>query len=528
MNKDPYKVSWFMYILEAAFDYYLSVMVTGAYLARLTTQIGISDALTGIIASLGAFASCFQVLAIFLFSNRRVKKPLSMLYPVARLGSLMLYAVPFLPASVRTKTVLFMGLLFMGQLLTNAINAPKINWFMSLVDDKKRGNFTANKEIVTLLGYMVFSLVMGNAVDRLTEAGREEESFLLCAAVVFTLTALHTLTLLISREKPPKEKDALPLGRLLRELVRDTRVLKVVLVSVLWTVATHVTMPFESTYRIKELGFSMTFISAVTMASSFVRILVSKPLGRYADRHSFTAMLNFCFVAALASFLEGDASFAVEKFVYRLQPGDAVIVRPNERHHCILNTHSVHKFLCLWFNTASELLFQDFLTYEYGENSHIVPDLQTKEKLLGIYATLKEAGLREDTYRQFFTTLELLDIFRKFLPSARHPHALPQLLTQILGDMDENFRSIRSLEQLCENYFISTSTLNRLFRRYLGTSPGLYLESKRLAHSRLLLKRGETVLDACLESGFPDCSNYIRLFKKHFGMTPGQYKNTQL
>lgn len=305
MNKDPYKVSRFMYILEAAFDYYLSVMVTGAYLARLTTQIGISDALTGIIASLGAFASCFQVLAIFLFSNRRVKKPLSMLYPVARLGSLMLYAVPFLPASVRTKTVLFMGLLFIGQLLTNAINAPKINWFMSLVDDKKRGNFTASKEIVTLLGYMVFSLVMGNAVDRLTEAGREEESFLLCAAVVFTLTTLHTLTLLISREKPPKEKDALPLGRLLRELVRDTRVLKVVLVSVLWTVATHVTMPFESTYRIKELGFSMTFISAVTMASSFVRILVSKPLGRYADRHSFTAMLNFCFVAALASFLVG-------------------------------------------------------------------------------------------------------------------------------------------------------------------------------------------------------------------------------
>ncbi len=82
-EKDIYKTSRFMYILEAAFEYFISLMVAGAYLARLTTEIGMSDAMTGIISSLGSLASCFQIAAIFLFANRNVKKPLSILYPIA-------------------------------------------------------------------------------------------------------------------------------------------------------------------------------------------------------------------------------------------------------------------------------------------------------------------------------------------------------------------------------------------------------------------------------------------------------------
>ena len=67
----------------------------------------------------------------------------------------------------------------------------------------------------------------------------------------------------------------------------------------------------------------------------------------------------------------------------------------------------------------------------------------------------------------------------------------------------------------------------RLFKEHLNTTPKTYLESKRLVHSQILLKEGKSVLDACMESGFPDYSNYIRLFKRRFGVTPKQYKDSQ-
>ena len=46
-NKDIYKTSRVLYIIEAALEYFISLVVTGAYLAKLAESIGISDALTG-------------------------------------------------------------------------------------------------------------------------------------------------------------------------------------------------------------------------------------------------------------------------------------------------------------------------------------------------------------------------------------------------------------------------------------------------------------------------------------------------
>ena len=64
-----------------------------------------------------------------------------------------------------------------------------------------------------------------------------------------------------------------------------------------------------------------------------------------------------------------------------------------------------------------------------------------------------------------------------------------------------------------------------MFRKYLKTSPKSYLETKRLAYSRILLRQGKSVVDACAESGFSDYSNYIRLFKRRFGITPNKYRD---
>jgi AraC-like DNA-binding protein len=101
---------------------------------------------------------------------------------------------------------------------------------------------------------------------------------------------------------------------------------------------------------------------------------------------------------------------------------------------------------------------------------------------------------------------------------------VPTVLTQILKYINENFKKIQDTYEIVSKFFISKSTLLRLFKKYLSTTPKLYLETKKLAFSRILLKRGESVQDACFLSGFTDYSNYIRLFKNRFNITPGKYK----
>ena len=51
MEKDIYKTSRTMYIIEAGLEYLISILFADAFLATLTSSLGISDSLTGIISS---------------------------------------------------------------------------------------------------------------------------------------------------------------------------------------------------------------------------------------------------------------------------------------------------------------------------------------------------------------------------------------------------------------------------------------------------------------------------------------------
>lgn len=222
--------------------------------------------------------------------------------------------------------------------------------------------------------------------------------------------------------------------------------------------------------------------------------------------------------------IEGDVSFLVEDSTYKLSPGDVIIAKPNEIHNCILNTKSVHKHICFNFDCPSDPIFSEFTKHEFGKDNRISPSKADKERLFVLYPEITKAGMEQNERRVFYLTLEMLDILSKNI-SANAPHKLmPPLMLDIISDINENFTEISNLSYFTNKYYVSQSTLNRMFRVYLHTSPKLYLDTKRLAYSRVLLKEGKSVLDACTQAGFSDCSNYIRLFKKYFSVTPGKYR----
>ena len=302
-EQDIYKKSRILYIIEAALEYFISIAVGGAYLATLTEYLGFSDSLTGILTSFVSLGCGFQIVAIFLANKKPVKRWVTILHTLNQLFFAIVYVIPVFDFNPQAKTVLFVASLLMGHILNNIVNAPKINWYMSLVDNKKRGRFTANKEIISLLSGMLFTLGLGVVVDYFEAIGDLRTSFIVCGIGVGLLMLGHTFTLLFSKEKPeetaPEQSN---IKETLLGLVKDKNLLKVVLISVLWNIASYATTPFYGTYKKKELGFTMTFISILSIVTAVVRSLFSRPMGRYADKHSFSKMLNICFSLATVAF----------------------------------------------------------------------------------------------------------------------------------------------------------------------------------------------------------------------------------
>ena len=302
-NRDEYALSRFLYILEAALEYFISLLVTGAYLAKITSAIGMSDTLTGILTSFVSLGFGFQIIAVFLANKRPVKRWVTLLHCLNQLAFALIYFIPLAPIAREMKNFLFVAFLLIGYILTNVVNSPKINWFMSLVEDKRRGAFTANKEMVSLIGGMIFSFSMGYVIDNLESAGNINGAFVVCGVSIFVLMLLHSATLIFSKEKPVEANEVCSVKQLLKELLTDKNLFKVILVSVLWSVVNYASTPFYGSYQIKELGFTMTFVSILSAAYAIVRTIFSRPMGKFADKYSFAKMLNICFSIALAGFI---------------------------------------------------------------------------------------------------------------------------------------------------------------------------------------------------------------------------------
>ncbi len=297
-DKDPYKSSRLLYIIEAALEYFVSLSVSSVYLAKITAYLGLSDSLTGVLSSFVSLGCGFQLIAIFLANKRPVKRWVTFGHIASQLLFALLFIVPITELSATVKAVLFVAVLLTGHIIHNIINASKIDWYMSLVDNKKRGRFTANKEIVSLLSGMAFSYGFGAMMDSFEAKGDMRSAFLACGLVLFVLMLLHSLTLIFSKERPAEQATEYErVGDSIKE-----NLFKIIFIPVLWNIANYATISFTGTYQTKELAFSMTFVSVVIMIGSFVRAIFSRTMGKFADKYSFSKMLSVCFTIAAVAF----------------------------------------------------------------------------------------------------------------------------------------------------------------------------------------------------------------------------------
>ena len=223
--------------------------------------------------------------------------------------------------------------------------------------------------------------------------------------------------------------------------------------------------------------------------------------------------------------LGGETEFYVGGRVYSLRPGDALVIKPNVLHHCVLPKGRLFEFICCWADCDTPLLSP----LDCLPSPLVKPDDEGRAEILDCAEYLAlgyPEGEQLKTYAFIMRLLSALEENGRGQSDSGQPSYFPEsrALTEILVDVNANFSEIASVKELAARHFVSTSTLGRLFSCYLRTTPGLYLETCRLAAARTYLTEGASVSEAALKAGFSDESNFIRLFKTRFSCTPGEYR----
>jgi len=299
---DQYRRSRQLYIVEAALEYLVSILVTGSFFATLTKQLGMSDSLTGILSSVISLGCLFQLFSVAL--RRKKWKPFVLVMSILnQLLFFALYIIPLAGGSSKLRTGVFVAVIFIAYLLYYIAHPKKVYWLMSLVDDGSRGIFTAHKEMVSLVAGMIFSFLMGALVDHFTQSGQTSMAFILSAAVMLILIVLHTVVMASTDERPMPEPGKKCITENIKDVISNKNILSVTVIFILYYISTYCASPFYGTYTINELGLNLKYVAILSMAGSISRIMVSVFWGRYADRNSFAAMIEKCFVILAISYL---------------------------------------------------------------------------------------------------------------------------------------------------------------------------------------------------------------------------------
>ena len=357
-----YRRSRGAYKAQCTFEYFISILAADAFLAKLLKDIGVSDAATGVISSLVSFSFLFQFLTLA-FADRltKVKKPVMAFDTVSQLLFMSIYFVPFLPLSVKAKTALVTAVLLGAYFCLYVILSVCYKWGNSFVEPGRRGRYSATKEMISLLSGVFFTLAVGFTVDKFEAAGNLRGVFLFLAGCMFAVCCCNfgSFCLMADREHLTGGSK-----KSFREILRHTLGSRpyrhTVILACLWDAARYMTLGFMGTYKTSDLGMSVGTVQVINTGAAMARFAVSRPFGRFSDKHTYAKGFRLALYLAAAGFAFNTFASPAAKW--------CVVVFTVLYNMCLAGTNQNN------YN----------MTYCYTEEDYVVHGLAVNDGLRGI------------------------------------------------------------------------------------------------------------------------------------------------
>lgn len=305
-NSPEYKRSRGAYMAQCTVEYFVSLLVTDAFLSKLLTSIGIKDSLVGIISSFITLAFVIQFMSIFLVRIKVSTKKLVMLFDTMSIFFFMfLYVIPFISVDQTIKTILVVVSVLMAYIGKYLILSLCFKWANSYVEPSKRASYSAVKEMISLFSGMVFTAAIGYIIDKFESIGNLNGAFLFIASAILILNICNFTCLAMIKKEDASEHagDTQPLSVIMKKTVGNKNFRSIIILTVLWDVARYFTVGFLGVFKTKDLMLSVFAVQLINILSNFARMAITKPFGRYSDKHSYAKGFK------LALYLAGSAFF---------------------------------------------------------------------------------------------------------------------------------------------------------------------------------------------------------------------------
>ena len=200
-----------------------------------------------------------------------------------------------------------------------------------------------------------------------------------------------------------------------------------------------------------------------------------------------------------------------------LHPGESLYKLPGEhRKKVVLSENGAE----IYWATFDGIQAADFML-SYGYPPGVLSTGRCPAELYEEIARNLIIG-SDDAFRR--TTALLVELIVRLTgsePPVENP-VLPECLRLIQTNFSDPAFNVDALALSLE---LHRTTLLRLFRKELNTTPLEYLNQCRIRHALDLLRTTQLpVAEIALRSGFQQCNYFCKVIRQHCGKTPEQYR----
>ncbi len=282
-------------VIEAAFSGGAAALTTGVILTAFALHLGASNIMIGVLASAPFLTQLLQLPAILLVERLRTRKRIAVAASIlgrSMLGLMALAALVGDPVAVW----LFLAAQYMlcgaGAIGSCAWNA----WLRDLAPEDQLGRVFARRTLWLTGVSLVLGLAAALALELTPEHSASRSLVFACMFAVGCVTGMISAQVVARMPEPmmPPETGPLQLRALLRRPLRDRNFSRLLVFIGSWQFAVNLATPFFTVFIVRQLGFSVSFVMILSVASQIANLLALRLWGSLSDRHANKSVLAVC------------------------------------------------------------------------------------------------------------------------------------------------------------------------------------------------------------------------------------------
>lgn len=234
--------------------------------------------------------------------------------------------------------------------------------------------------------------------------------------------------------------------------------------------------------------------------------------------------------------LRGSLTYHIEGRTYAVQPGDMILIAPNDIHTLQINPGLEYERIVLHFNL--ELLKGVFreLVPEFGEmiwNSPfpVIPGaLCCRFQLQEALRSLVESD-EPEVYRGLNTLSKTIDVLicldRLFSQNGlrlAQPVFVDPLIQRAIAFINSHLSQQITLDAMAQKLYVSKSSLCHRFRSAMNMTVNRYITVKKIYLADELIRGGMNVTEAAQSVGYSNYTTFYYNFKSILGVAPSAEK----